>query len=185
MAFEESEGSLEKNLETSSGQTLETNVQHRKKYELIVDTIKQRIDDGGYEPFQQLSRKQFAGEFNASESTVSMALLILRKEGYIIGHSNKIFVYGDEDSSAENPMIMLHEKIAKKIRVRVNNGFYQPGVKLPTIDDLISDQEIGGSRVTVLNAIELLKQEGLLTARRGSGIFVNPYYKNTSTEYGR
>lgn len=64
------------------------------------------------------------------------------------------------------------ERIAASIRVLIMSGEteWQPGERLPTTAELMSIY--GVSNVTVQRAVKLLKDEGLLVGRTGSGVFV-------------
>ena len=56
---------------------------------------------------------------------------------------------------------------------------------MPTLSDLESDEDLGASHVTIVNAVKMLKKEGLIVSGRSSGIFVNPDYANATTQYGK
>jgi GntR family transcriptional regulator len=62
---------------------------------------------------------------------------------------------------------MRYEKVADALRERIASGV---GGGLPSEAEL--GREYGVSRVTVRRALELLRDEGLVTARRGIGWFV-------------
>jgi GntR family transcriptional regulator len=60
--------------------------------------------------------------------------------------------------------------IAADIRDRIEAGQWQPGSKLPTLDELA--RLLGANRNTIHRAIEVLETEGYLWATQGSGITV-------------
>jgi GntR family transcriptional regulator len=62
--------------------------------------------------------------------------------------------------------------VAEAIRSRIARGAHGPAGALPSEAEL--GEELGASRVTVRRALELLRHEGLVTSRRGSGWFVAP-----------
>ncbi len=63
-----------------------------------------------------------------------------------------------------------YEEIANDLRARIESGDVQPGDRLPTVIQLCDFYRV--SKVTVRHAIEMLVDEGLVTARRGSGTYV-------------
>lgn len=60
--------------------------------------------------------------------------------------------------------------IAADIRDRIEAGQWQPGSKLPTLDELA--QLLGANRNTIHRAVEVLETEGYVWATQGSGITV-------------
>lgn len=175
------EKSLEEIVGNDNRESAEISTKTRK-YISIANTIRQRITDGEYKPFQRLSKKQFVKEFGVSGDTVTEALSVLRGEGHIIGQNSIIYV-SNPDST--NPITQLHEIVAYRIRKRIVEGVYMPGERIPTLSDLESDGELGASHVTVVRALDILKQEGLLVSERFRGIFVNPNYTNATTQYSK
>jgi GntR family transcriptional regulator len=64
----------------------------------------------------------------------------------------------------------LHEQVAGEIRRAIGEGEARPGERLPPARDLAA--VLGVNRNTVLRALRLLRDEGLLEFRRGRGITV-------------
>lgn len=64
----------------------------------------------------------------------------------------------------------LVTQISRKLRSEIEQGIYIPGGKLPSEAQL--SQEFSVSRTVVREAIASLRSDGLVTVRRGSGIFV-------------
>jgi GntR family transcriptional regulator len=64
----------------------------------------------------------------------------------------------------------LHEQVAGAIRRAIADGEAQPGERLPPAGDLAA--VIGVNKNTVLRALRVLRDEGLLEFRRGRGISV-------------
>lgn len=62
------------------------------------------------------------------------------------------------------------ERIAANIRERIMSREWEPGWKIPTTDDLIAEH--GASNVTIQRALGILKTEGLLEGKAGSGVYV-------------
>ena len=64
----------------------------------------------------------------------------------------------------------LHEQVAADIRRAIADGEAKPGERLPPAKDLAA--VLGVNTNTVLRALRLLRDEGLLEFRRGRGITV-------------
>ena len=56
------------------------------------------------------------------------------------------------------------------MRERIESGRWTEGEKIPTIEEF--EAEFGVARVTVRQALDLLREEGLVDARQGRGTFV-------------
>lgn len=69
-----------------------------------------------------------------------------------------------------NPL-PLHEQVAAEVRRAIAEGEASPGDRLPLARDLAA--VLGVNRNTVLRALHLLRDEGLLEFRRGHGIKVS------------
>ena len=65
---------------------------------------------------------------------------------------------------------MRYLDLAETLRDRLASGEYGAGGALESEADL--GRDLGASRVTIRRALELLRTEGLVTSRRGSGWFV-------------
>ena len=64
----------------------------------------------------------------------------------------------------------LYEQVAGEIRRAIADGKAKPGERLPPAKDLAA--VLGVNTNTVLRALRLLREEGLLEFRRGRGISV-------------
>ncbi|MEM7774674.1 MAG: GntR family transcriptional regulator [Pseudomonadota bacterium] len=64
----------------------------------------------------------------------------------------------------------LYHQVAEIFRQRIADGEWRQGEKLPSLDALIA--ELGVARVTVREAIKLLRNDGLLKPERGRGTVV-------------
>ena len=76
-------------------------------------------------------------------------------------------LFGGIDRSDPLP---LHEQVAAEVRRAIAEGEAGPGDRLPLARDLAA--VLGVNRNTVLRALHLLRDEGLLEFRRGHGITV-------------
>lgn len=65
----------------------------------------------------------------------------------------------------------LGERVAEKLLAKIRSDGLAPGTRLPSEQAMA--QHFGVSRTVMREAIALLKVEGLLTTRRGSGAFVS------------
>jgi GntR family transcriptional regulator len=65
---------------------------------------------------------------------------------------------------------LLHDQVAAQLRRAIADGEAKPGEKLPPARDLAA--VLGVNSNTVLRALRLLRDEGLLEFRRGHGITV-------------
>ncbi len=64
----------------------------------------------------------------------------------------------------------LHDQVAAQIRRAIADGEAQAGQRLPPARDLAAVMEVNAN--TVLRAMRVLREEGLLEFRRGRGIRV-------------
>lgn len=65
----------------------------------------------------------------------------------------------------------LHDQVAAQIRRAIAEGEAKPGERLPPARDLAAVMDVNAN--TVLRALRLLRDEGLLEFRRGHGIRVS------------
>jgi len=69
-----------------------------------------------------------------------------------------------------NEPLDLHDQVAAEIRRAIADGEASPGERLPPARDLAA--VLGVNTNTVLRALRILRDEGLLDFRRGRGITV-------------
>ena len=65
----------------------------------------------------------------------------------------------------------LYVQVASVMRQRIETGFWVEGDKISTLEEL--EAEFAVARVTIRQAIEMLREEGLLDAQQGRGTFVS------------
>ncbi|HEX4017453.1 MAG TPA: GntR family transcriptional regulator [Frankiaceae bacterium] len=80
--------------------------------------------------------------------------------------------------------VPLHEQVAAEIRRAIADGEAGPGDRLPLAKDLAA--VLGVNKNTVLRAMRMLREEGLLEFGRGRGITVagTPQHSALSQEIG-
>ncbi|MEV6714073.1 GntR family transcriptional regulator [Lentzea sp. NPDC051208] len=66
-----------------------------------------------------------------------------------------------------------YREIADDLRRQIDSGELQPGSKVPGENDLTS--RYGVAHLTARHALDVLKSEGLIIAKRGSGTFVREF----------
>jgi len=64
----------------------------------------------------------------------------------------------------------LYLQVTEILRQRIQKGVWRKGDTLPTLNELM--EEFSVAKVTVRQAVKLLEEEGLLSARRGKGTIV-------------
>src|SRR5690606_13920467 len=66
-----------------------------------------------------------------------------------------------------------YREIASELRSRINAGELPPGGKVPGENELMA--QYGVEQLTARRALDVLKNEGLIVARRGSGTYVREF----------
>jgi DNA-binding GntR family transcriptional regulator len=67
-------------------------------------------------------------------------------------------------------------QIADDLRAAIRTGQLAPGDQLPSTTDLSERYDV--ARMTVRSALRVLRDEGLVVARQGKGIFVRSTYSS-------
>src|ERR1019366_9264438 len=70
----------------------------------------------------------------------------------------------------KNESMAIYEQVAAEIRRAIADGEAQPGERLPSAIDLA--EVIGVNKNTVLRALHIMRDEGLMDLTRGRGIRV-------------
>ncbi len=68
----------------------------------------------------------------------------------------------------EGSPIYKHQRVAGQLRAKITAGEYENGA-LPTMQKMAEEHEV--SRMTLINAVKLLKSEGVLVTFQGLGTF--------------
>jgi GntR family transcriptional regulator len=68
-------------------------------------------------------------------------------------------------------VLSLHDQVAAEIRRDIANGEVRPGERLPPAHDMAA--VLGVHTNTVLRALRILRDEGVLEFRRGRGVTVS------------
>lgn len=76
---------------------------------------------------------------------------------------------GQVDRTVDSPP---YRQIAGMLRQGIRSGRLAPGARLPSETELI--EHFGVARMTVRQAVQELRAEGLVIAERGRGVFVRP-----------
>ena len=66
--------------------------------------------------------------------------------------------------------VRIFEQAAGQIKLAINAGYFKPGHKLPTEQELSQQFNIG--RSSIREALRVLEVEGVIELRRGQGVFV-------------
>jgi GntR family transcriptional regulator len=67
--------------------------------------------------------------------------------------------------------VPLYIQVASVLRTRIQSGQWSAGEKISTLEELEREFEV--ARVTVRQAVDILREEGMLQARQGLGTFVS------------
>lgn len=79
-----------------------------------------------------------------------------------------------------NKQAFLYEKIAEQLAEHIRSGSYTVGCKLPSLRHISRQQKV--SLATVVQAYQLLEQQGLIEAKNKSGYFVRNWVESTLKE---
>jgi GntR family transcriptional regulator len=66
----------------------------------------------------------------------------------------------------------LYHRVYLVLRQQVEEGRFDPAVKMPGEHELAADYRV--SRITVRRALEMLERDGLIRRRRGAGTYASP-----------
>ncbi len=76
----------------------------------------------------------------------------------------------------ERSRVPLYLQVASALRRRIEEGQWQAGQKISTLEELESEFQV--ARVTVRQAVDLLQKEGLVQRQQGKGTFVTRAVKD-------
>lgn len=86
-------------------------------------------------------------------------------------HLTYVGIMNKLTSIYDRSRVPLYIQVASVMRQRIDTGHWLEGDKISTLEEL--EQEFAVARVTIRQAIELLREEGLLNAQQGRGTFVS------------
>ncbi|MGH3556300.1 MAG: GntR family transcriptional regulator [Mycobacterium sp.] len=81
----------------------------------------------------------------------------------------RVLKLGQVDRAVDSPP---YRQIASMLREAISSGRLPPGERLPSETELI--EHFGVARMTVRQAVQELRSEGLVVAEHGRGVFVRP-----------
>lgn len=74
----------------------------------------------------------------------------------------------------------LYQQIASRLRQEIDAGVYAEGTRLPSMDDLAAHFEV--NKITVLKALDELKNEGVIYSIPAQGTYVTKINRNENTQ---
>ncbi|WP_326757380.1 GntR family transcriptional regulator [Streptomyces phaeochromogenes] len=135
----------------------------------ITKIIRERLAEGTYAVGTWLpGTRVLAAEFGVSPATVQASLRPLKQEGLLAAlESQGTYVIDPHHSCAPPPGAPSHHvAIGMVIRERLRSGIYPPDSPLPTYAEL--ECEFGAGHSTISSALQLLREEGLVSRRQRS-----------------
>ena len=141
----------------------------------IAAKLRDAIQSGDYAPGARLpTLQELADAHGVAINTAKAAVTVLRDDGLIVTqHGKGSFVrddippFPDLDPDDDRPP---YEQIADAIREAIAYGRYAIGSQLPSRIRLAGEFDV--SPMTVQNAYRLLRDEGTIVTRQGSGVYV-------------
>lgn len=175
--------------------TLPLDEDSRPPYLQAAEALRDAIASGELRPGQRLpSAEELRKRFGVSASTVQNALRVLKQEGLVysqLGRGSYVSASadasagpadeepGDEDADAPDwPLDVIRNEdhrppfvqVADALRREITEGTYPAGSQLPPAREI--QERFGVANSTAQNAYRRLKQEGLVYAVKGRGVFV-------------
>ena len=135
------------------------------KYGQLAELLRERIEAGVYvEGSAFPGELALAAEYGVSRATVKAALTALESSGALVTRPGRRRVV----ASAARANDARYERVAEAIASEIKAGGFPVGARLPAEQKLA--EEYGVSRVTVRQALSVLRNRGLVEAvpRRGS-----------------
>ncbi len=75
---------------------------------------------------------------------------------------------------------LRYEVVYDEIRLRIKNGYWKINERIPTIEDISKELNVGVS--SVREAIRILEKQGILLIQQGSGTYVGKQLESTPSE---
>ena len=143
------------------------NAEHATKYEQLAEQLRLRIKAGTYAAGSGLPGElALAAEYGVSRATVKAALTSLESTGALVTRPGRRRVVAGADRTSD----ARYEQVAGAIMDEIRDGHLRAGSRLPSEQKLA--EMYGVSRVTVRQALSVLRDRGLVEAVPRSGTFV-------------
>lgn len=137
------------------------------RYEQIADQLRTAIAAGVYAPGSPIPGElELAAMHDVSRATVQAAVRLLEQSGEVVARRGRRRVVAGATQASD----ALYEQVAAKLRAAIEGGRYRVDEKLPTEEEL--GQMYRVSRVTVRQALSVLRDAGLVESVPRSGSFV-------------
>lgn len=174
--------------------TLPLDEDPRPPYLQAAEALRNAILSGELSPGERLpSANELRDRFGVSSSTVQNALRVLKQEGLVysqLGRGSYVSASidgnagpaddepGDDDAGPDWPVDVIRNEdsrppfvqVADYLRREIAEGTYPAGSQLPPAREIQERFSVANS--TAQNAYRKLKQEGLVYAIKGRGVFV-------------
>lgn len=174
--------------------TLPLDEDPRPPYLQAAEALRNAILSGELSPGERLpSANDLRDRFGVSSSTVQNALRVLKQEGLVysqLGRGSYVSASidgnagpvddepGDDNAEPDWPVDVIRNEdgrppfvqVADYLRREIAEGTYPPGSQLPPAREI--QERFGVANSTAQNAYRKLKQEGLVYAVKGRGVFV-------------
>lgn len=137
------------------------------KYEQIAERLRAQINAGTYPAGSALPGElALSAEYGVSRATVKTALTALESTGVLVTRPGRRRIVAGAAQATD----ARYEQVAETLASEVETGRFPAGSRLPSEQKL--SEMYGVSRVTVRQALSVLRDRGLVEAVPRSGSFV-------------
>ncbi|MEU4224237.1 GntR family transcriptional regulator [Nonomuraea sp. NPDC026600] len=142
-------------------------------YQQVADKIRRRITGGKIPPGHAIpSEHGLMDEFDVSRITATKAIRLLRDEGLVYTVRGEGTYVGPEDAPRVANATAKHRVIAAELVERIRAGELRPNLPIPSETTLM--QQYDAAKVTVRNAVALLREQGWVFTVPARGSYVSP-----------